>query len=131
MFKGVGDLLSLASANAFKGDAVSTARCGSCMPRQSCERSCNGTACQAQACWAAGRTALVQHDERGPSSVPGAAVQKPACRHCSVQRLQGERFVHFRCRMWLPSDMLLGQLAATVGATERSLLDVFMAANHG
>lgn len=31
MFKGVGDLLSLASANAFKGDAVSTVRCGSCM----------------------------------------------------------------------------------------------------
>ena len=34
VFKGVGDLLSLASANAFKGDAVSTVRCGSCMPRK-------------------------------------------------------------------------------------------------
>ena len=32
MFKGVGDLLSLASANAFKGDAVSTVRCGGGMP---------------------------------------------------------------------------------------------------
>ena len=37
VFKGVGDLLSLASANAFKGDAVSTVRCGNCMPSKLCE----------------------------------------------------------------------------------------------
>ena len=107
MVKGIGDLLSLVSADAFKGDSVNTVRgvpwlimaisaIAPCIHKT--EPRCH------QQSLHAGLAALVQHDERGPGGVPGNAVQDPPGCGGRLQRLPSAGTISYTscrsCPIW-------------------------------